>query len=155
MTREARLGWSEQGVRLVGIDAANIDDMTDGTRPAHTLLLQAEIPIVEHLTGLDAVPPTGARFFAVPPKVEGFGTFPVRAFAQVPRRRSPAMPDDMVIETERTMLRPWRPDEADRVLDIYSRWEVSRWLGAEPKVMESREEAENAIVRFKERRDEA
>ena len=64
------------------------------------------------------------------------------------------MPDDMVIETERTMLRPWRPDEADRVLDIYSRWEVSRWLGAEPKVMASREEAENAIVRFKERRDE-
>ena len=84
VTREAAAWLVEQGVRLVGIDAANIDDMTDGTRPAHTLLLQAEIPIVEHLTGLDAVRPTGARFFAVPPKVEGFGTFPVRAFARVP-----------------------------------------------------------------------
>lgn len=70
---------------LVGIDAANIDDMTDGTRPAHTLLLQAEIPIVEHLTDLAEVPPTGARFFAVPPKVEDLGTFPVRAFVRVPR----------------------------------------------------------------------
>jgi arylformamidase len=84
LTREAAAWLVQQGPRLVGIDAANIDDMTDGTRPAHTLLLQAEIPIVEHLTGLDQVPPTGARFFAVPPKVEGFGTFPVRAFARVP-----------------------------------------------------------------------
>jgi kynurenine formamidase len=59
----------------------NIDDASDGTRPAHTMLLRAGIPIVEHLTNLDAAPETGGRFFAVPPKVHGFGTFPVRAFA--------------------------------------------------------------------------
>lgn len=86
LTRAGAAWLVEQGARLVGIDAANIDDMTDGTRPAHTLLLRAGIPIVEHLTGLDVVPPTGARVFAVPPKVVGFGTFPVRAFALVPAR---------------------------------------------------------------------
>jgi RimJ/RimL family protein N-acetyltransferase len=58
---------------------------------------------------------------------------------------------DRLLETERTRLRPWKESEADRVYDIYSRWEVSRWLGAEPKVMASREEAEKAIARFAER----
>jgi arylformamidase len=72
----------DQRASVVGIDASNIDDMTDGTRPSHTLLLQAGIPIVEHLTGLDALSPRDAvRFTAVPPMVEGMGTFPVRAFA--------------------------------------------------------------------------
>ncbi len=84
LTRDGA-GWLvEQGAALVGIDAANIDDMTDQTRPAHTILLDAGIPIAEHLTGLEAVPPRGARFFAVPPKVANFGTFPVRAFAAIP-----------------------------------------------------------------------
>lgn len=84
VSREGAEWLVEQGARLVGIDAANVDDMTDGDRPAHTLLLEAGLPIVEHLTGLDALPPHGARFFAVPPKVVGLGTFPVRAFALVP-----------------------------------------------------------------------
>jgi arylformamidase len=73
-----------QGAVLVGIDAANIDDMADGTRPAHTILLDAGIPIVEHLTGLGGLPGTGSTFTAVPPRVRGLGTFPVRAFASVP-----------------------------------------------------------------------
>lgn len=78
-------GWLvEHGAALVGIDAVNIDDTRGGTRPAHTLLLQAGIPIVEHLTRLDALPPRGARFTAVPPRVADFGTFPVRAFAVLP-----------------------------------------------------------------------
>ena len=83
-TRDAAEWLVANGAALVGIDAANVDDMSDGTRPAHTLLLRAEIPVVEHLTNLAEVPPSGATFFAVPPKVEGFGTFPVRAFARVP-----------------------------------------------------------------------
>ena len=75
----------DHGAALVGIDAINIDDMTPaGERPAHTLLLAAGIPIVEHLTGLADLPPTGARFTATPPRVSGFGTFPVRAYASVP-----------------------------------------------------------------------
>lgn len=71
-------------VALVGIDSVNIDSIADLTRPAHHGLLGAGIPIVEHLTQLDQLPERGARFFAVPPKVSGFGTFPVRAFAIVP-----------------------------------------------------------------------
>ncbi|WBB56518.1 cyclase family protein [Verrucosispora sp. WMMD573] len=71
---------------LVGIDSINIDDMgpaARGERPAHSLLLAAGIPIVEHLTGLDALPPAGFRFTATPPRVAGMGTFTVRAFGVV------------------------------------------------------------------------
>jgi kynurenine formamidase len=72
------------GVVLVGIDSLNIDN-TEGTgeRPAHTGLLGAGIHVVEHLTGLDALPDSGARFTAAPPRIEAFGTFPVRAFATI------------------------------------------------------------------------
>ena len=75
---------AEQGAALVGIDSVNIDSTDGGERPAHSTLLAAGIPVVEHLTGLDALPVTGARFTAVPPRIAGFGTFPVRAYAAVP-----------------------------------------------------------------------
>jgi kynurenine formamidase len=68
-------------VALVGIDSHNIDDVQDLRRPVHTILLKNEIPIVEHMTNLAALPHLDFRFFAVPVKVKGFGTFPVRAFA--------------------------------------------------------------------------
>jgi kynurenine formamidase len=71
-----------QGVILVGIDSLNIDDTeSSGERPAHSGLLAAGVHVVEHLTNLDQVPASGARFTAAPPAVERFGTFPVRAFA--------------------------------------------------------------------------
>jgi len=69
------------GAALVGIDSINIDDRADLERPAHSILLRAGIPIVEHLCGLRELPASGFRFFAVPVKVREFGTFPVRAFA--------------------------------------------------------------------------
>ena len=69
------------GAALVGIDALNIDDATDGARPVHSLLLGAGIPIVEHLCHLGELPDAGFRFYAVPPRVKGIGSFPVRAFA--------------------------------------------------------------------------
>ena len=76
---------ADAGVALVGIDALNIDDTeSSGARPAHSILLAAGIHVVEHLAALDRVPAHGARFTAVPPRVEGFGTFPVRAFAELP-----------------------------------------------------------------------
>lgn len=78
---------AEQGVLLVGIDSVNIDDMSadaKGERPAHSVFLAKGIHIVEHLTNLAELPPSGALFTAVPPKFEGAGTFPVRAFAKVP-----------------------------------------------------------------------
>ncbi|HEY3731091.1 MAG TPA: cyclase family protein [Steroidobacteraceae bacterium] len=71
------------GAVLVGIDSHNIDCTDGGDRPVHSTLLKAEIPIVEHLCGLQALPERGSSFFAVPVKVRGFGTFPVRAFAAV------------------------------------------------------------------------
>ena len=69
----------ENGAALVGIDSNNIDDTRQRTRPAHTALLGADIPICEHMTGLGQLPDGGFRFSAVPPKVRGMGTFPVRA----------------------------------------------------------------------------
>jgi len=71
------------GAALVGIDSLNIDDHKDGTRPVHTTLLGAGIGIVEHMTNLGDLPDRGFRFFAVPPRVKGMGSFPVRAFARV------------------------------------------------------------------------
>ena len=71
------------GAALVGIDSPNIDDNTDGSRPAHSVLLGSDIPIVEHLCNLQAMPDAGIRFFAVPAPVRGMGSFPVRAFAAV------------------------------------------------------------------------
>lgn len=71
------------GAALVGIDSINIDATTTGARPAHAALLDAGIPVVEHLTGLEPLIGADFRFFAVPPRVRAFGTFPVRAFAIV------------------------------------------------------------------------
>jgi len=83
VTREAAELLVARGARLVGIDSLNIDDTKDGSRPAHTLLLGAEIPIAEHLTNLAELPREGFRFSAVPAKVKAFGTFPVRAYARI------------------------------------------------------------------------
>jgi kynurenine formamidase len=83
LTAEAATWLAERGAALVGIDSLNIDDGADGERPAHTTLLRAGIPIVEHLTGLEALPTSGFRFTAVPARVRGMGTWPVRAFATI------------------------------------------------------------------------
>ena len=83
LTAEAAQCLRDGGAALVGIDSLNIDDIDDGFRPVHTTLLRAGIPIAEHLTRLADVPDTGFKFFAVPVKVRGFGTFPVRAFGLV------------------------------------------------------------------------
>jgi kynurenine formamidase len=83
LTRDAAERLRDGGAVLVGIDSLNIDDTADGARPVHTTLLAAGILVVEHLTNLAALPATGFRFFAVPPRIRGMGTFPVRAFALV------------------------------------------------------------------------
>jgi arylformamidase len=81
LTREAAQFLGDSGASFVGIDTYNIDDTTDGTRPAHTILLGRRIPICEHMCGLENLPKTGFRFHAAPVKVKAFGTFPVRAYA--------------------------------------------------------------------------
>jgi kynurenine formamidase len=80
LTRDAAEHLRREGAALVGIDSLNIDDTADLTRPVHSILLAGEVPIVEHLRGLEQLPDSGVRFFAVPVKVRGMGTFPVRAF---------------------------------------------------------------------------
>ncbi len=81
LTRDAARYLADHGAALVGIDSLNIDSTADGARPAHTLLLGAGIPIVEHLCNLSEIPHSDFKFFAVPAKVKSFGSFPVRAFA--------------------------------------------------------------------------
>jgi arylformamidase len=89
LTGEGAQWLIDAGAVLVGIDSLNIDDADPSTgsgggeRPAHSLLLAAGVHVVEHLTNLAELPPSGALFTAAPPAIEGFGTFPVRAFAHV------------------------------------------------------------------------
>ena len=81
LTGEAAAHLVEAGASFVGIDSYNIDDTNDGSRPAHTQLLRANIPICEHMCNLESLPDNGFRFHAAPVKVKAFGTFPVRAYA--------------------------------------------------------------------------
>jgi kynurenine formamidase len=81
LTAKAAERLVAEGAALVGIDSHNIDDTRVRTRPVHTALLGAAISICEHMTGLGQLPDEGFRFSAVPPKVRGMGTFPVRAYA--------------------------------------------------------------------------
>lgn len=89
LTADAAEYLAEGRAALVGIDSLNIDDTGDGNRPAHTILLGNGIPIVEHLRDLERLPEHDFRFFAVPAKVKGMGSFPVRAFAIVKRESKP------------------------------------------------------------------
>ncbi|NNF05403.1 MAG: cyclase family protein [Candidatus Eisenbacteria bacterium] len=83
LTKEAAEHLAGQKVGLVGIDSYNIDSIADGSRPVHTALLRDDIPIVEHMADLTLLVGRTFRFFAVPPKVQGMGSFPIRAFAIV------------------------------------------------------------------------
>jgi len=83
LTADAAQCLVDAGAALVGIDSLNIDDTADLSRPVHTILLGAEVLIVEHMCNLDALPSSGFKFYAVPVKVKGFGTFPVRAFGLI------------------------------------------------------------------------
>lgn len=82
LTESAARYLVDSGAVLVGIDSSNIDDTSGGERPAHTILLAAGIPLVEHLAHLDRLPGSAFEFFAVPAPTVGMGTFPVRAFAR-------------------------------------------------------------------------
>jgi kynurenine formamidase len=81
LSRDGAQALLAAGPALVGIDSLNIDDNRDGTRPVHTMLLTAGIPIVEHLRNLEKLPREGFRFHCVPAPFRGVGSFPVRAYA--------------------------------------------------------------------------
>jgi len=80
--RAAR-GLADAGAALVGIDGADIDDRAGASRPSHSILLDAGIPVLQHLTGLSGLPVTGARLHAVPPLIREVGTAPVRVYAVI------------------------------------------------------------------------
>lgn len=84
LTKKAAEYLKAANVKLVGIDSHNIDDTRGNARPVHTILLGAEILIVEHLSNLHSLPNDGFTFSAVPPKFKNVGTFPVRAYANIP-----------------------------------------------------------------------
>lgn len=81
LTRRAADFLASAKAVLVGIDSMNIDDIHDKSRPVHSILLNANIQIVEHLTNLGELATGTFRFFAIPAPVKSFGSFPVRAFA--------------------------------------------------------------------------
>jgi kynurenine formamidase len=81
LTESAAAFLVSSGAGLIGIDSLNVDSLAEARRPAHTAILAAGIPLVEHLTGLGELPSVGWRFFAAPPRIRGMATFPVRAFA--------------------------------------------------------------------------
>ena len=81
LTGDAAAALVDRGAVLVGIDSLNIDSAADGTRPVHTLLLAHDVPVLEHLTNLGALPAQGFELHAAPVPVRGMGTFPVRAYA--------------------------------------------------------------------------
>jgi arylformamidase len=83
LTKDAADVLVRDGAILVGIDSLNIDDTGDLTRPVHSILLGARIPIVEHMCNLRSVPDSGFKFFAVPVRIRHFGSFPVRAFCLI------------------------------------------------------------------------
>jgi arylformamidase len=83
LTEDAALFLRDSGAALVGIDSLNIDDTRGGARPVHSTLLAANIPVIEHLTHLEELPDEDFTFFAVPVKIRGLGSFPVRAFGVV------------------------------------------------------------------------
>ncbi len=85
LTAEAATYLLDNNVNLVGIDSHNIDNTQGKGRPVHTILLGAEILIVEHLCNLYLLPDSNFTFSAIPPKFKGVGTFPVRAMAKVGR----------------------------------------------------------------------
>jgi len=83
LTESAALFLKEKGAKMVGIDSYNIDDTNTKNRPVHSVLLRYNILIIEHMTGLQQLPSAGFTFSAVPPKIIGVGSFPVRAYAQI------------------------------------------------------------------------
>lgn len=83
LTAAAARLLADRGARLVGIDSHNIDDTRTRSRPVHTVLLGAGVLVCEHMTNLAAPPDRDFRFTAIPPKIAGMGTFPVRAFAEL------------------------------------------------------------------------
>ncbi|MBF2088840.1 MAG: cyclase family protein [Synechococcales cyanobacterium K44_A2020_017] len=83
LTEGAARFLKNSGVKLVGIDTYNIDDVSGKERPVHSILLGSDILIVEHMCNLESVPDKNFKFYAVPVKIKGFGTFPVRAFAEI------------------------------------------------------------------------
>jgi len=105
LTKDSAQILTDQGAALVGIDSYNIDDTADLSRPAHSILLGAGIPIVEHLCNLNELPAAGFKFFAVPVKVKSFGTFPVRAFAIVDRQSTPSLTVGLLPRTHAVQLK--------------------------------------------------
>ncbi|MGH3901398.1 MAG: cyclase family protein [Pseudonocardiaceae bacterium] len=84
LTRDFAEAMVAANVALLGVDALNVDNVEDPTRPVHHTVLGNGIPLIEHLTNLNRLPDHGARLTALPAPFHGLGSFPVRAVALLP-----------------------------------------------------------------------
>jgi kynurenine formamidase len=71
------------GAKLYGVDTPNADSGKDPQRPAHSWLLDKDVLIVENLRNLATLAGHTFRFYAVPVKVAGAASMPIRAFAEL------------------------------------------------------------------------
>ena len=76
-------------VACVGIDSMNIDGTATGDRPVHSILLRRGSRSSSTSPTSPRCPDRGFTFTAVPPKIEGAGTFTVRAFATTDEEGQP------------------------------------------------------------------
>jgi kynurenine formamidase len=80
----ARLLVADRKVTALGVDTASIDHGPSKDFPVHQIVAAANVLGLENLTGLAALPPTGAWVIALPMKIAGGSGGPLRAIALVP-----------------------------------------------------------------------
>lgn len=83
LTPDAAKWLVAKGISALGVDMIGIDPPDSKNGPAHRIILQAEIPIVEGLTNLDRIPSDRFLFVALPLKIKGAEGAPCRAVAIV------------------------------------------------------------------------
>jgi len=80
----ARLLIEGRGAALLGLDTPSLDHGPSADFPVHRIAAAANVPGLENLASLAAVPETGAWLLALPMKVAGGSGAPVRALALIP-----------------------------------------------------------------------
>lgn len=73
-----------RSIRAIGLDTPSIDHGPSTHFRSHRILFEANIPALENVANLDALPPKGAWLFALPMKIQGGSGAPTRIVAFVP-----------------------------------------------------------------------
>jgi len=81
---------SEREVSVLGVDTASIDHGPSSNFSVHRIANEANVPGLENVANLGAVPATGAWVVALPMKIGGGSGAPVRIVALVPAEADPS-----------------------------------------------------------------